>query len=76
MGNVARSANLVADSLQIETLEKVDVSSARISLDAGRSLDAFASERLNVRGGNVTAEADVDVRILAGASVDVITTDV
>ena len=38
-GSIAHVASLVADSLQVEALENVDVSAARVSLDAGRSLE-------------------------------------
>jgi hypothetical protein len=72
VGAVANHASVVADSLQMDALEAVKVSSARVSVDAGRTIDVHAAENFNVRSINVSAEADDSIRLLSGKSAEVL----
>ena len=46
-------------------VEKVSASAARISFDAGRSIDAYAQERVSARAGFGTIAADDRLRIVS-----------
>ena len=71
--SVANTASVLADSVQLQALEKVELSSARISVDAGRTIDVYAAQSAAIQAGNVTATADNSLQVFGGESIGVVT---